>query len=217
MGKAKRLKAQRTSSTGAPRVAVRRDVITLLGIATEAVGDAFGQQADCAAAAGLLARVGEMLGVTLNPRAVSLLATDSSTGDVAFMGPKATARVPAQAHARAEDFRPEGKDNGHLVLTLAEPPLMFDPNLRQLGAWGMDAPSLAVRIGSEYPESAEWGVRVGPLSILYILDEQNEALMERFEDVRSKAKGNAEALVRMLRMGYDAADIRANMTSARLS
>ena len=216
MGKAKRLKAERKQVTRERREPVERDVVGLLGIATEAVGDAFGQEADCAAAAGLLARVGELLGVTLTPRPVSLLAKDSGTGDVAFMGPRATAMIPEEARAKAEDLRPDGKDNGHLVLTLADPPLMFDPNLRQLGAWGMDAPSLAMRIGSVNPESREWGTRVGTLSLLYLLDEENDVLLERFEDVKSKSMQNAEALVSMLRMGYDADDIRQQMKRPRI-
>lgn len=217
MGKAKRLKAERRQAAHGRRDLGQSDLARLLEIATEAVGDAFGEQADCAAAAGVLARVGELLGATLTPRPVSLLATDSTTGDVAFMGPKATAMIPSEARAKVEDMRPDGKDNGHLVLTLAEPPLMFDPNLRQLGAWGMEAPSLALRIGSVQPDSQQWGTRVGALSLLYLLDEENDVLLERFEDVKAKSTANAEALVDMLRMGYDADDIRRQMTPARLT
>lgn len=203
MGKGKRLKATR-----AARGANARTPFELLQEAVEAVGDAFGEEANCADAAALLAAAGADLGFTLRPRPVSLVAHQPSSGDVAFMGPKASALIPPERQDDVEDLRPGGKDNGHVVLTLDDPAVLIDANLRQLGAFGIAAPSLVLKVKSVDPADGRWSARLEDLELLYILDDDHSVLIERFGEVKDAAGAEGKRLTEMLRAGMTAAQIR---------
>lgn len=185
MGKGNRNKgaraAQRTNSAAPP---VRPAAEQELSAAVIVVGELFGIQPDCASAAGLLAEIGAHLGHDLRPRPVSVLVHDQATSSVFAMGPKATDKLPAAQRLSMENHRPNGKDTGHLVLTSDEPSLVLDPNMRQLGTYGVDAPSIVIRVKSTEPESGEWQFSSNGLSLLYFLDEENHALLPLFEQTR---------------------------------
>jgi hypothetical protein len=152
----------------------------------------------------------EQIGYELTPRPVSLIARQQSTENWALMGPKAYDAVPEAERHRIEDFRPDGRNTGHMVLTSEDPLLLLDPNLRQLGGYGMKAPSAAIRIKSINPEDGTWGLDLGDLQISYILD-GNDALWSRYEESLRGHAQNASDLARMLRRGWPYAKIRAQM------
>ncbi|MBT2475878.1 hypothetical protein J7E68_15170 [Microbacterium sp. ISL-103] len=205
MGKAKR---QKTERSAVKAIQTPQDPFELLQEAVVAVGDAFGEEPSCAEAAAMMVMVGRELGFALTPRPVSLLAHDHRTGDFGIMGPKATAMVPEGRRDQLEDLRPGGKDNGHLVVTLADPKLLIDANLRQLGKYGMPAPSIMMRIRSTEPESGEWAGRFGDLELLYILDEDHQPLLRDFDRLLDSYRDDARHLVEMLKAGMNADQVR---------
>lgn len=207
MGKGKRLKAER-STVARPAAGQTRAPVGMLNEAVTAVGDIFGTEANCADAAALLVATARELGYELRPRPVAVFALKPSTGEFAFMGPKATALIPEHRKGAVEDMRPDGKDNGHLVLTSEDPLLLLDPNLRQLGAYGIEAPSVALRIKSTDPDSGDWQMKLADLDLVYILDESHTVLLERFNEVGEAAATDGKALAGLIRRGMSAAQIR---------
>jgi hypothetical protein len=214
MGKGARLRraraAERTDDTaGAPS----RAEVALLLEAVVAVGDAFGTRPKCAEAAAVLQGTARLLGYTLVPRPVSVLIHHEPSDTWAFMGPKASALIPLEGRPGVEDHRPGGQDNGHLVLTCDDPRFLLDPNLRQLRSYGIEAPSLAVRIASVEPTDGSWSVDHDGLRLQYILDEDNRVLLERYDELLQRYSSEAEYLARMLRAGASAADMRELLSS----
>lgn len=215
MGKAARLKADRRAKEQA--ISERLDTVAwtptdpapieMLQEAVIAIGDVFGSVPACVEAAALLYLTAAELGYELKPRPVSVLAHAKRSGNTAFMGPKASAMIPPEAHSRVEDLRPSGVDNGHLVLTCENPSLLLDANIRQLSVMEIDAPSIMLRIRSTTPVSGDWSAEFGDLQILYILDEDNRALMKNWEETVDMHRGNATQLVEMLKLGMSADDI----------
>lgn len=205
MGKGKRLKAERQLALAEN---AGRAPLHMLAEAVLAIGDLFGTNADCATAAAMLKLTAGHLGYELSPRPVSLVAMQPSTGNVAFMGPKATSLVPESDRDRVENHLPEGKDNGHMVLTSEDPALLLDPNLRQLGAFGMQAPSLVIRIQSTEPSSGEWFAELDDLELQYILDEANPALSQWYNDGLVQHADRSRQLATLLRSGAKAHQLR---------
>lgn len=207
MGKGKRLKAERAAEAARP-LATREPDQAMLLEAVGAVGEAFGDRADCAAAAAFLVLTGRNLGFALTPRPVSLLARDSASGDVAVLGPKASALLSDADRARVEDHTPEGRNTGHMVVTSESPRFLFDPNLRQLSGYGLRAPSVAFPIRSTTPADGGWRNAVAGLDLRYIMDDENTALSERYEAALEFFVPHAEALATLLRQGASPATIR---------
>jgi len=180
-------------------------------LAVEAVGYAFGADADCAAASALVKLISDRLGVHLTPRSVSVVLEELSSDTKGFMGPKATALVKPDEMARMENYRQESKDTGHMVVISKDPPTLFDANLGQLRAYGVNAPdSLALPIDSTEPKSGEWKADLGDLQLTYMLDE-NPALWDRYEAALVGHKEDAERLVRLLRGGSSMQAIKNTM------
>lgn len=205
MGKASRNKALRKESVSGFS---SRAPIEMLYEAVKAIGDAFGSAPDCAAAAALLKLTADRLGYDLTPRAVALVATQPSTGDVAFMGPRASTQFPEDQRHLIEDHRPDSKDTGHMVLTSEDPMMLFDPNLRQLGGFGIPAPSVAIRIKSVAPEEGVWTAHLQDLDLVYLLDESNTALRGAYERALVGHVPDADNLAKMLRKGITSDQIR---------
>lgn len=204
MGKARRLKRERELGISLPRPVLPRAPLSILHEAVVAVGDVFGSNAKCVEAAALLQETGRFLGYQLRVRPVSVIAHHTPTDSWAFMGPRATRQLPSEVRESLEDHLPGGKDNGHVILTSEEPSLLLDPNLRQLGAHGHDAPSLILRINSTNPDSGEWHATPGSWQINYILDEDNRVLVDQFDQVVRNLSSEAEYLAQMLRAGATA-------------
>lgn len=205
--------AQRSSHAAAP---VRPAAEQELSAAVIVVGELFGIEPDCASAAALLTEVGAHLGYDLRPRPVSVLVHDQPTSSILAMGPKATAKLPPAQQKSMENHRPNGKDTGHLVLTSDGPSLVLDPNMRQLGTYGVDAPSIIIRVKSTQPESGEWQFSRNGLSLLYFLDEENHALLPMFEQTRRDP--NVVAIARKIGEGIrSGADLGTIISSVRTS
>jgi hypothetical protein len=185
----------------------------MLLMACDLVGDAFGTRADCAAAAAMLHLTAENLGFELTPRPVSLYARQLSTGTEAVMGPRATALVPESERDRLEDMRPMGVEGnpGHMVLTSEEPRMLFDPNLRQLGGYGIPAPSLAIRIKSTHPEDGGWTADLPDLKLAYLVDDDNDVLRPRYDGGLTSFAAEARRLAQLIRQGKTAAQIHSAM------
>lgn len=182
--------------------------IEMLQEAVIAIGDVFGSMPACVEAAALLHLTAAGLGYELKPRPVSVLAHAKDSGNIAFMGPKASAMISAEALSRVEDLRPAGKDYGHLVLTCENPSLLLDANIRQLSVMEIDAPSIMLRIRSTNPKTGEWSAEFGDLQLLYMLDEDNQALMKNWAAIVDTHRQNATQLLEMLKLGMSADDIR---------
>jgi len=45
-------------------------------------------------------------------------------------------------------------------LTSEDPQMLYDPNLRQTGAYGIQAPSVIMNIDSTQPSSGEWNANL---------------------------------------------------------
>jgi hypothetical protein len=124
------------------------------------------------------------------------------------MGPKITALLSDNQLAEIENHLPGGKNNGHVVLTCEEPCLLIDPNFRQLGAYGFDAPSLIVRIQSTDPAGGEWIATPGEWKVHYVLDEDNRVLIDGFDEVVSQLADDAKYLANMIKAGATAETMR---------
>lgn len=201
MGKASRLKAE--------RAAQRADAINYrspedeLSAATVVVGELFGIEADCASAAGLMVEVGAQLGHELRPRPVSVIIREKATKAFLAMGPRASERFSAEQLAGMENYRPGGRDTGHIVVTSDAHRLMLDPNMRQLGSYGIEAPSIVIRVRSTEPESGEWEFSSDTLDLVYIVDDGNEGLLPRYEDARREGTSYARTIAAGIRAGVD--------------
>ena len=132
--------------------------LEVLQEAIVAVGETYGERADCASAAALLKETARPLGYDLTERAVSMLICQRSSGDMLFMGPKATANLSPRCEPSWRSAM-RATNNGHVILTCESPKLLIDANLSQLGAHGVPAPSIAIRISSTQPESGTWEAR----------------------------------------------------------
>lgn len=221
MGKGKRLKAERRAAAGgkplAPPTVSTKDPIDHLFEAVIAIGDAFDTDADCASAAALLREAGRLMGYTLTPRAVSAIVRDYTTDGTAVMGEKALRKFPAEAWDKLD--RTGDFENGHLVLTSEDPRALFDPNLRQVGAYGMNVPSVVMNVRSTHPDSGEWvfcDKSFGrDLEVLYILDEQNHILVDAMEEVAPRLADDARTLVDNLRDGVTVEQLQLQSAAAR--
>lgn len=206
MSKGKRLRDRRAKAAAK---AAEPPPLAWLNTANEAVGDAFGTEADCAVACAILKMTADILGFSLTPRPVSLWARKPSTNDIAVMGPKATALVPESERHRIEDHWFEGRDTGHMVLTSEQPSMLLDPNLRQLATLGIHAPSISLNIKSTNPDGGVW--RANPpgfdLELVYMLD-GNDALWDRYESALETHRPHAVALAELVRAGQTAEQIR---------
>lgn len=127
------------------------------------------------------------------------------------MGPRATSLISEKDEARAEDHRGGNGDSGHMVLTLEEPLMMFDPNIGQLRAQEMNGPnSLAMEIDSLEPPSGEWRFDLPDLLLRYLPDD-NTALWARYKRGLVEHKDDAEHLVEALKPGGTLAQIKARL------
>ncbi|GAB2566441.1 hypothetical protein GCM10027033_23810 [Leucobacter ruminantium] len=213
MGKASRLKAERAADRKGRLVSVgqRGTPEEELSAATSVVGELFGIEADCAAAAGLLVAIGDELGHALRPRPVAAIIRETKSNTLLAMGPKATKKFSPEQIAGMENHRPGGRDTGHLVVTSDEHKLLLDPNMRQLGNVGVDAPSILIRVRSTEPESGEWQFRHEGLEILYFVDDENRALLPHYENAHRESRVYAQAIAEGIRAGVDPIEIAARM------
>lgn len=209
MSKGNRLKRERSEAGNFSTISiVSRAPLAVLGEAVIAVGDVFGSTPNCAKAAALLHETARLLGYQLAVRPVSVLAHHIPTDTWLFMGPRASEKIPDRARARIENHLPSGKDNGHVILTCDDPLLLFDPNIRQLGSYGLDTPSLIIRIASEHPDDGAWIAVHDGLELQYILDEDNRTLIEHFDKLVKRFASDAQTLAKMLRAGATAEMMR---------
>lgn len=211
MGKGKRLKRQRAHQAAPVPGGVDGAALAELLVANEVVGRLFGIRPDCAGAAGVLAAVGEALGHRLHPQPVSVMGREVSIGHSFVMGPKARERFTAAQLERLEDLLPGGQDTGHLVLISEDPRLLLDPNLRQLGTYGIEVPSVVIRLRSARPDSGEWQFESGNLQLIYILDDENGLLLPRFNEIRDKSRPLATFVAQGIRSGASAEVIAARV------
>lgn len=205
MGKASRLKAERAAqrSVGIDSRSPEDELSTAVVV----VGELFGIEADCASAAGLMVEIGAQLGYVLRPRPVSVIIREKTTNAVLTMGPRATERFSTEQLARMENHRPGGRDTGHIVVTSDAHSLMLDPNMRQLGSYGIDAPSIVIRVRSTEPASGEWEFSSATLDLVYIVDDGNEGLLPRYEDARREGARYARTIAAGIRAGVDPIEI----------
>jgi len=209
VSKGARLRKQRASVQPAkPRVVLPRVPQDVLFEAVVAVGDAFGSAPRCAEAAAVLWETARLLGYALEVRPVSLLIHDETRDTWGFMGPKASALIPDEVRSDVVDLRPNGQDNGHVVLTREEPTLLLDPNLRQLASYEIAAPSLVLNIRSTHPEDGRWSAELEGLRLMYIDDPDNLALVARWDDVVRRFASESAYLAEMLRAGATADTMR---------
>lgn len=205
MGRNAKLRAAKKNGTHRPPQAPQVQLLECL----VAIGDRFGTQARCVEAAWLLKYAGDLLGYDLTMRAVSVVARDTVSGDVALMGSKAEDLVPEAANDKIIDLRPADQGTtGHVVLTCEDPLLLLDPNLRQLGAHGIAAPSVVVKIRSAHPESGTWEFAHDNLQLLYMVDDTDRRLLDGYDDMRDAWAREAADLVRLIRGGKTAQDLR---------
>lgn len=209
VGKGARLKGEKAAAAAAAlkRKLPERVDSAVLDEAITAVGDLFGTEPLCADAAALMQEVGHYLGYAFTARPVSLVAHQPSTGNIAALGPKATELFNDDVLANAESHLPDGRNTGHMVVTCEDPFLLIDANLRQLMRFGMDAPSLRVNIRSSRPSNGRWSFDLPDLQLLYILDENNQALLVGFQDTVASSSRLAAFMAENLRNGASADDV----------
>lgn len=207
MGRKSAAKAQRRASDGDGQRSTQLD---LLQIATQIVGEFFGNSANCADAAALLMETALRLDYQLQLQPVSVRGWHKSTGQQFVMGPRATSTLTEEERRSLTDLRGEGKDNGHLVLTLDEPALVLDPNIRQLGRYGIAVPSIMLRVETTRPSTGRWDVQFGDLLLRYFVDD-NKALLPRYEAARAESSEAAALVARRLRAGASMASICAEL------
>lgn len=199
MGKGARLRAARRVQDDA------RTPLEMLRQCVIAVGDAFGTWSMCVEAACVLQQVGELLGFDLEVRPVAVLMRDKANGYTAAMGTKAEAFLSKDFLGEVIDERPSDVGpTGHVVLTCADPLLLLDPNLRQVGRGGLDAPSIWMSIRSDHPGDGGWRYEDGNLLVVYLVDDEDRSLLENYDEVRQSWAGVAVALVQLVRAGATA-------------
>jgi hypothetical protein len=158
-----------------------------------------------------MVEIGAQLGHILSPRHVSVIIREKATNALLTMGPRATERFSAEQLARMENHRPDGRDTGHIVVTSNAYSLMLDPNMRQLGSYGIDAPSVVARVSTTEPESGEWTFSSNTLHLAYIVDDENQGLLPRYADARRGGANYARMIAAGIRSGVDPIEIAARV------
>jgi len=200
----KKARARRKPTTQAP--------LHVLLECVQVVSDYFGTEPKCHEAAVILQTVGKLLGYDLAPRAVSLVAHDTRTGNVAVFGTIAKDRVP-QGRLTVDRSPDPTARTGHIVLTCASPLLLIDATLPQLASSGIDAPSLVTYIDSVDPADGRWLTSTpSGLDLGYMPDPVDTAtLLEEWDVPRPMNALFARDIVRLVRGGMTAEDIRTKM------
>lgn len=179
--------------------------LEVLGRAVEFVGDFFGTEPRCGNAAALMREIGRDLGYDLKPRPVSFIALKRSTGDRIITGPKAATKFDAEDLKQAETLGIIDPNNGHMVVTNEDPPLLIDANIRQLANGGMSVPSVIAMVESVYPESEDWKLDLtDDVAVWYLLDEDNRALLQGFDAVAASYQDLAPTYAKWLLAGATA-------------
>jgi len=85
--------------------------------------------------------------------------------------------------------------------------MLLDANLRQLGGYGIEAQSLAIKISSANPTSGRWQANPPDLELTYFVDDSNTSLQAWYEKALVGHREDARTLADMLRRGMTADQI----------
>lgn len=195
-----------------------KDAARLLEEATIIVGDIFGTQPECIEAAALMVGIARALGSTVTPRAVSTVAFSPISGSVVATGSRAAAWVEEQYRLRGENASwrhsagsPELDAHeflraGHMVVTLDEPAMVFDPTFRQFSRNGLPMTSIAANIPSTHPDDCKWQLKVATLGLFvtYFIEDENRGWQDTFDTRVEGWDFTARQIATGLRAGYGA-------------
>lgn len=203
MGKGKRNKLKQNAPV--PRVSIE-----VLHEAFKTVGDYFGTDTKCAEAAAMLCGVGKYLGYQLVPRPVSIGVNDHISDRSVVMGEKMRRFLTdEQVESAARAARLGDEAGGHIIVTLDEPALLMDPNLRQVNPLGINVPNIFREIETTHrgdtpdddPEDGRWEVSTSDFSVTYELDSSAMHLLDNFDEYMSIEDPAFKYIAKELRAG----------------
>ncbi|WP_139146671.1 hypothetical protein [Arthrobacter sp. SW1] len=152
----------------------------------------------------MLQGIAKHLGYDLKLRPVSVGVNDTVSGGSICMGRKIWASLTPEQHETLQGNALSDDDNlGHVVLTLDEPALLMDPNLRQVNPRGINVPNLFVPIedADPDPEDGQWVVNGKGFEVHYILDAGANPLLENIDEYRAIEEGDYQRIAKALRHG----------------
>lgn len=200
MGKGKRIKELRASR------AKEKAPINVLHDAFLVVEDHYGTETRCVEAAAMLCGVGKHLGYELRPRPVSVAIKDHTTGNSMMLGEAFLPNLTAEEVEAAYAGNKLGSENlGHMIVTLDQPPLLMDPNLRQVASRGLMVPNTFTRVEATHVDgdydNLGWEIGHEDYEVKYVVDSNASALLEDFEEFMALHDADYKEIARRLKSG----------------
>lgn len=184
-----------------------REIHQTLGRLSQAVAAAVDNQPRCVEAVALLVALAQQFGISLEPRAVSMVGQNKRrpegivvTGRMAqeFVASHGGPTVDAEVVAASPDGS-EFQRAGHLVAVHNDPGFLLDPSFGQFVRAGLPDTVVVDAFDSAEPD---WRVDIGDrATVLYLMDPTNGGWQEAYAAVSAASEGPAAEIARHLRSG----------------
>jgi hypothetical protein len=185
-----------------------------LGILTQMIGKLWGQRRECVEAAALFSLTASRLGITVEPRAVSILAIDTETHRVALTGiaaaENAEERLGATTFGAPADVSEKSFERaGHMILTSTHLSMIFDPTFQQFAVEGLPPTPIAGKVSTTNPEDQTLTIEMlsGRIEITYYFDDANTGWQDGVAFAMGGWAPVAERLASHIRSGGTATDM----------
>lgn len=194
----------------------------LLEEATLCIAKGFGSDAQCVEASAVLVATARALRYEVSARAVSIAGYShdhptsfysSPRGEAWIRSVAATSGVALPPTTRATGSgAPTGTDfdrAGHMVVTMADPAMLFDPTLQQFTFGGLAPQPLVAQLPEANPESGFWHLSddSGGYTIRYFTEDDVVDWRDDFETLVYEWQWTAHDLAAKLRAGARASDL----------
>lgn len=99
----------------------------------------------------------------------------------------------------------DSENLGHMIVTLDQPPLLMDPNLRQVASRGLMVPNTftlveATHVDGDY-DNLGWEIGHEDYEVKYVVDSNASALLEDFEEFMALHDADYKEIARRLKSG----------------
>jgi hypothetical protein len=181
---------------------------------TNIIGELWGNRSECVEAAVLFVATAQRLSIPVEARAVSILAVDTTTGDVAMTGIAAATEAEQHFGATALGVPTDLSERsfaraGHMIVTSDQLSMFFDPTFRQFSKNGLPDLIVAGKVAQTRPPSGRIsvGLHNGRVQISYFFDDANTGWQDGVDAVTAGWASVADELASHIRSGGSAATI----------
>lgn len=188
-------------------MATARETHQALSVLVQAVAAALDDKPRCVEAVALLVALAQQFGITLEPRAVSMVGQDKRsperivvTGRMAqdFVASHGGSLVVPEVTAAVPDGS-EFQRAGHMVAVHSDPDFLLDPSFGQFTRAGLPDTVVVDAFDAVEPD---WRVDIGEhATVLYLMDPMNSGWQEAYAAVSAASQDAAVEIARHLRHG----------------